>query len=244
MTSKSFTYIIVGEIFNFDGDITVEKTIIWDLDNTLYFETDEYKNKLNEATAEAAINEFKLPLDFQTATNLVKESYSVYRDGVEHFVRTYNLSHKELYIAYHKYKAKYIPMITPYNNIATKLKSLNCHQYIFSTSSRDICEKILKHIGLYDFFKDRFFSVEDFNVYKKNESSDVYKTLCDKINKNPKDCIFVDDSYSNLQYAKEIGMTTIRVYYKNNSAKDMDFIDSAYKGFDEIIDGLKKDYNC
>ena len=35
----------------------MEKTIIWDLDNTLYFETDEYKNKLNEATALAAIND-------------------------------------------------------------------------------------------------------------------------------------------------------------------------------------------
>ena len=230
--------------YNFNGDMTVEKTIIWDLDNTLYFETDEYKNKLNEATAEAAINEFKLPLDFQTATDLVKESYSIYRDGVEHFARTYNISHKDLYIAYHKYKAKYIPMITPYEDLLSKLQSLDCPQYIFSTSSRDICEAILKHIGLYEFFKDRFFSVEDFDVYKKNESSDVYKMLCEKIKKNPENCIFVDDSYSNLQYAKELGMSTVRIYYKNNSAKGMDFIDSAYKGIEEVINGLKTDYNC
>ena len=72
----------------------MEKTIIWDLDNTLYFETDEYKNKLNEATALAAIKEFNVPLDFKTATDLVKDSYSKYRDGVEHFARTYDISHK------------------------------------------------------------------------------------------------------------------------------------------------------
>ena len=221
-----------------------EKAIIWDLDNTLYFETDEYKNKLNEATAEAAINEFKLPLDFQTATDLVKESYSIYRDGVEHFAREYGLSHKDLYIAYHKYKAKHISMITPYKGLLEKLKELKHPQYIFSTSSKDICEKILKHIGLYDFFKDRFYSVEDFDTYKKNENSDVYQKVCDKIQKSPKDCIFIDDSYSNLQYAKELGMTTIRVYYKNNSAKDMKFIDSAYRGIEETILGLKNDYNC
>ena len=121
---------------------------------------------------------------------------------------------------------------------------MNCPQYIFSTSSRDICEQILKHIGLYEFFKDRFYSVEDFDVYKKNESSDVYSRLCEKIGVSPKDCIFVDDSYSNLDYGKQIGMTTVRIYYKNNSAKDMTFIDSAYKGIDECIEGLKNDYNC
>ena len=135
-------------------------------------------------------------------------------------------------------------MITPYEDLLSKLQSLDCPQYIFSTSSRDICEAILKHIGLYEFFKDRFFSVEDFDVYKKNESSDVYKMLCEKIKKNPENCIFVDDSYSNLQYAKELGMSTVRIYYKNNSAKGMDFIDSAYKGIEEVINGLKTDYNC
>lgn len=220
------------------------KTIIWDLDNTLYFETEEYKDKLNEATAIAAIKEFKIPLDLATATEKVRESYAIYRDGLEIFAREYNIPHKDLYVSYHNYKSELIKMIKPYQKLLESLQSINCPQYVFSTSSRDICEKILKHIGLYDFFKGRFFSVEDFNVYKKNESSEVYQRLCDKINNDPKNCIFIDDSYSNLDFAKELGMTTIRIYYKNNSAKDMSFIDSAYKGIEECIKGLKRDYNC
>lgn len=71
--------------------------------------------------------------------------------------------------------------------------------------------KILKHIGLYDFFAGRFYSVEDFDVYKKNESPDVYARLCQTIGVNPQECIFVDDSYSNLDFAKQCGMTTIRI---------------------------------
>ena len=220
------------------------KSIIWDLDNTLYFETEEYKNKLNEATALAAINEFKVPLDFATATQKVKESYSVYRDGLEIFAREYNIPHKDLYTSYHNYKSQLIKTIVPYENLLEKLQTIRCPQYVFSTSSRDICEQILKHIGLYDFFKNRFYSVEDFAVYKKNESSDVYAKLCEKIGLSPKDCIFVDDSYSNLDFAKKIGMTTIRIYYRNNSAKDMTFIDKAYKGIEECIIGLKEDFNC
>ena len=221
----------------------MQKTIIWDLDNTLYFETEEYKNKLNEATAYAAINEFNLPLDFTEATEKVKDSYSIYRDGLEIFSKQYGIPHKELYQSYHNYKSNLIDMIEPYQNLEQKLKSLNCPQYIFSTSSRDICEKILKHIGLYEMFKDKFYSVEDFDVYKKNESEDVYKKLCEKIGILPENCIFVDDSYSNLHYAKRIGMTTVRIYYRNNSSKYMAFIDSAYKGIEECIAGLKKDYN-
>lgn len=220
------------------------QTIIWDLDNTLYFETDEYKNKLNEATAKAAIEEFNIPLDFVTATEKVKESYSIYRDGLEIFSREYGIPHKDLYISYHNYKSELVSMIKPYDSLLKHLQELKCPQYVFSTSSKDICEKILTHIGLYDFFKNRVYSVEDFDVYKKNESSDVYRTLCSTINVKPEECIFVDDSYSNLHFAKQIGMTTIRIFYKNNSAKDMEFIDSAYKGIYNCIDGLKKDYKC
>ena len=219
-------------------------TIIWDLDNTLYLETDEYKNKLNEATALAAINDFNIPLGFEEATRKVKESYSTYRDGLEIFAREYGIPHKDLYIAYHNYKSDLVKTIKPYDKLLENLKQLNCNQYVFSTSSLDICEKILKHIGLYDFFAGKFYSVENFDVYKKNESSEVYQKLCNTIGVSPKECIFVDDSYSNLDFAKQIGMTTVRIFYRNNSAKDMNFIDSAYKGIYECIDGLKKDYHC
>jgi len=50
--------------------------------------------------------------------------------------------------------------------------------------------------------------------------------------------VFVDDSYSNLEYAKEAGMTTVRIYYKNNSAKDKTYIDYAYKGIESFLDAV------
>lgn len=163
---------------------------------------------------------------------------------MEIFSREYGIPHKDLYVSYHNYKSELVKTIAPYEGLLENLKSLQCPQYVFSTSSKDICEKILKHIGLYDFFTDKFYSVEDFDVYKKNESPDVYTRLCQTIGINPQECIFVDDSYSNLDFAKQCGMTTIRIYYGNNSAKDMPFIDSAYKGIEECIAGLKKDYGC
>ena len=93
-------------------------------------------------------------------------------------------------------------------------------------------------MGLYEFFKDRYYSVEDFGVFKKNENAKVYYDYCKKINVDPKDCVFVDDSYSNLEFAKETGMTTVRIYYKNNSAKDKTYIDYAYKGIESFLDDV------
>ena len=40
------------------------KVIVWDLDNTLYRETPEFHDLLDEITAKAAIEDLKLPLNF------------------------------------------------------------------------------------------------------------------------------------------------------------------------------------
>ena len=96
----------------------------------------------------------------------------------------------------------------------------------------------MKHLGIYDFFYGKFYSVEDFGVFKKNKNADVYYRFCEKIGKNPEDCVFVDDSYSNLEFAKETGMTTVRIYYQNNSAKDKKYIDYAYKGIESFLEDV------
>ncbi len=220
-----------------------KKNIIWDLDNTLYRITPEFADMLDEATAIAAIEDLGVDLDFDSAKAKVKESYLTYRDGGEIFVKEYGISPKDIFFAYHKRKP--IDPIVPYDNLLEKLEKLPCSQYIFSTSTREVCEKILKHIGLYDFFKGRFYSVEDFDSYKKNEDSKVYSKLCERINVDPHDCIFVDDSYSNLEFAKEIGMTTVRIYYNQNSAKDKKYIDAAYKGIESFLDDFPQQLkNC
>lgn len=216
-----------------------KKAIIWDLDNTLYRITPEFADLLDEATAIAAIKDLGVPLDFAQAKAKVKESYMTYRDGGEIFVQEYGVDPEAMFQAYHKRKP--IAPIVPYENLLEKLEALPNEQYIFSTSTREVCEKILKHIGLYEFFKGRFYSVEDFGTVKKNESSDVYQKLCNKIGVNPLDCIFVDDSYSNLEFAKEIGMTTVRIYYNANSAKDKTYIDAAFKGVNSFLDEYSKE---
>ncbi len=215
-----------------------KKAIIWDLDNTLYRITPEFADMLDEAMAQALVLDLGINMDITKCKELVKESYRVYRDGGEYFYQNYNIAPKDLFKYY--FNRKPVHLIEPYKNLAEKIKKIPYDQYIFTASNRVASEKILKHINLYDIFKDKFYSVEDFGVYKKNENAVVYKQYCDRINYDPKDCIFIDDSYSNLEFAKQTGMTTVRIFYRDNSAKDKKYIDMAFKGIDECIKALTK----
>ena len=196
----------------------------------------ERYNLLATATIKSKGIKKGLITDVNEAKKLVTESYRIYRDGGEIFYRDYGIKPKDLFVAYHKRKP--VEKIVPYDNLLDKIKKVPAEQYVFTASDRYASEKILKHLGLYEFFKDRYYSVEDFGVYKKNENSKVYKDFCKKINVEPTDCVFVDDSYSNLEFAKEAGMTTVRIYYHNNSAKDKTYIDYAYKGIESFLENI------
>ena len=213
--------------------------IVWDLDNTLYRETPEFHDLMDTITAEAAIEDLKLPLDMPTAKSLVTESYKTYRDGGEIFVRDFGVSPKEIFDAYHKRKEEHLEPIVPYRGLLERLQKLGCPQYIFSTSSRDACEAILKHLGLFEFFDGHFYSVEDFDCYKKNESADVYLKFCAKIGEKPQNCLFVDDSYSNLEFAKKAGMQTVRLCHGKPNDKATEYIDYAADNIDECLDLLE-----
>ena len=166
-----------------------KSVVIYDLDDTLYNKTDDFADILDTTMAEALVYDLGLKMDIKKAKELVTESYRIYRDGGEIFYRDYGINPKDLFIAYHKRKP--VEKIVPYENLIEKIKKVPAEQYIFTASDRYASEKILKHLGLFDFFKDRYFSVEDFGVFKKNENSDVYKEFCKRINVNPEDCVFV-----------------------------------------------------
>ena len=224
---------IVRSIFSV---VLGKNIVIYDLDDTLYNKTEEFADILDTVMAEALVYDLGLKMDVAKAKEMVTESYRIYRDGGEIFYRDYGINPQDLFIAYHRRKP--VEKIVPYDNLLAKIEKVPAEQYVFTASDRYASEKILKHLGLYEFFKDRYYSVEDFGVYKKNEDARVYREFCRKINADPTDCVFVDDSYSNLEFAKEAGMTTVRIYYHNNSARDKTYIDYAYKGIENFLEAV------
>ena len=219
-----------------------KKAIIWDLDNTLYPITKEFGNLLDEIMAKVAVEEFGVKLSFEEAVKTVRESYSKYRDGGQIFYDEYGIDKVDFYHAYSNNRKikEAVDKIVPVRGLPKKIKKIKLEQFVFSHSSRKTCEAIFKKIGLWEIFKERFYSVEDFGIFTKNSEPDIYLKLCKKIKQKPADCIFVDDSYSNLEPSKETGMTTVRIYYNDNSTGDKEYIDAAYKGVISFIDDFLK----
>ena len=176
------------------------KIIVWDLDNTLYRETPEFHDLMDQITAEAAIEDLHLPLKIDEAKAMVTESYRTYRDGGEIFVRKYGVSPKKIFDAYHKRKEHHLMPIVPYEGLLDKLENLRS--------------------------------------YKKNETADVYLKFCRTIGANPQDCLFVDDSYSNLECAKKAGLNTIRLCHGKPNDKASEYIDYAADNINECLDLL------
>ena len=157
-------------------------------------------------------------------------------------MQKFGISPKDMFEAYHKRKEMNLHPIVPYEGLLQHIEKLPCPQFILSTSSHDACEAILKHIGLYDFFAAKFYSVEEFDCYKKNESSDVYLKFCAAIGYKPEDCLFIDDSYSNLEFAKKAGMSTMRLCHGKPNDKCSEYIDIAVDNINECLDYLEKNF--
>lgn len=218
------------------NDLLNKTNIIWDLDNTLYRMSPEQHEGYDDAMAIALIEDLGIKMDFETVKQMVKDSYKKYRDGGMVFYKEHGIDDVELYNAYHDRLP--IELIKPYDNLLPQLSVLKQEQYIFTHAPHKAAKKTLEQIGLYEFFKDKIYSIEDFDYLKKNETPNVYYFLCEKIGVDPKDCIFVDDSYSNLKYPKQIGMTTVRLFYRENPEEEH-YIDYAYNGAFAFLDALK-----
>lgn len=218
-----------------------KKVIIWDLDNTLYRITPEFADNLDKLMAEALVFDLNVPMDVEEAKDFVKQSYKEHRDGGEYFYNEYGIDPIDLFFAYNRRIST--EMIVPEQELEEKIKEIKLEQYIFTASSLQTAKNILEHINLYEFFKGKIYSVENFKTVKKNDSPQVYIDLCKMIGCRPEECIFVDDSYSNLDMAKQAGMTTVRIYYNQNSAGDKEYIDYAYKGIMSFVEDFNNKSN-
>lgn len=219
-----------------------KKVIVWDLDNTLYRETPEFHKLQDELMAQVAIEDLGVNLDFDTAKQKVAESYRLYRDGGEFFIQEYGVSAKDLFELYHKRKQENLRYMTQYDDFLEKLQSLNCEQFVFSVNPVETSEEMLKHLGLYEFFKGKIYSVAQFGCYKKNENLDVYTKLCASIGVLPKNVVFIDDSYSYLEFAKKAGLRTVRLCHGKPNDCGVEYIDYAVNDIDECISLLKNEF--
>lgn len=91
------------------------------------------------------------------------------------------------------------------------LKDSGLHLVAFSNGPRKYCCKVLRTIGLFDFFGDEnIFAVTDVLPHCKPDRGS-FDFVLGRIGKKPEECVMVEDSMKNIRAAKSLGLKTILV---------------------------------
>ncbi|MBR5468310.1 MAG: HAD family phosphatase [Firmicutes bacterium] len=111
---------------------------------------------------------------------------------------------------------------------------------VLTSSSRIMCEAVLKNNGIYDMF-DQLFFCEEIGVNKSSEKAYIF--VADKLNISPEDIIVFDDLGQACESAKNIGMTTIGIEDEENIGEVLHLkriCDDVIVNFSEYYDKFEK----
>ena len=92
---------------------------------------------------------------------------------------------------------------------------------IIATNHLSVVRKFIVESFDIDYLDDLIISAE---IHKIKPNVDFYKYLLDKYKINPKELLFIDDNKENIDSAKNIGISTIKVERDTNIIQEIDLI--------------------
>lgn len=99
--------------------------------------------------------------------------------------------------------------VKPDVDLQRALSKCSQQRYIFTNSPISYAERVIKHLGLSDYF-DGIFSVE-MTDYKMKPDPHAFNRICDHFGFAANNAAMYDDQPLNLQTAKSLGMRTVLV---------------------------------
>ncbi len=102
-----------------------------------------------------------------------------------------------------------IPLKKGVKSYLQRLKSEGKQLFVLTASPHLVKNACLKRNGVFELFSE-LWSTDDFSFHKADAR--IYEEVCKKLQCEPKDVCFYDDSLTNLKTAKEIGIYTVGVY--------------------------------
>lgn len=187
------------------------KGIIWDLDNTLYRFTDEFKTHCNQAAAEAAL-EVGIDLSHADAFKIAERSEELYGYSMHIYVTDHGLSYADLHIPFHRRIDENI--IEPIEGALGALEKFKGHQVILTNASRCWAERALNYIGANHLFKEEeIIPIEDVDFVPKARDRDGFNRALEILNIPANDVLMVDDLDRNLVIPHQMGMQTVYMHH-------------------------------
>jgi FMN phosphatase YigB (HAD superfamily) len=219
------------------------KTIIWDLDNTLYKYNDMQVRLWHEGVVKFMQSK-GVEMEMEDAIALAHQGWIEHRDSNHYFIKNFGIDKNEAHIGMFKYIDQ--NMITPCEETPELMAFMDNHHHVILTyATKDWANRILEKTGLIDFFHPDFIlGAEDYNFEDKSHSPRGILTALDKIGGYASEAMFVEDTLPNLKTAKQ--HTDIYATYLHHNRptndNDLDDIDLCVQDTPELLKWFKDIY--
>ncbi len=217
------------------------KTIIWDLDNTLYPYTEEQIEHWHEATVRAAID-LGAPITLEAGLHQARQSFAEHNYSSKIFVDTYGLCPRKMHAGLHPYSnEKILPVCMLTQESFEALP--NVRHVVLTHAHRNWAERVLRHLGLRDFFEDDLImGLEDYGYEEKHASNRGILQSLDQTGCNPEHALFAEDTLRNLERAKATGIQTAYVHHGVTGDNDNrpPFVDHVFLNAADVMMTLSK----
>ncbi len=213
------------------------KAVIWDLDNTLYRFTEEFRHHCNLAAAKTA-QDLGIQLSYDDTFKLAQKSEAENGYSIHGYIVHHGFSYESMHVPYHDNIDE--TTIEIIEGVTEKMRALNLPQVILTNASRRWAHRVLKHIGLEDFFDDSMITaVEDVNFKAKSESRDGFNRALKALKLPAENVVMVDDLDRNLIIPHEMGLQTVYMAYNDPIADLPHYIDAQFDNALGLIEALK-----
>lgn len=211
------------------------KTVIWDLDNTLYKFTGDQIWAWNNAAANNAIK-YIPSLSYDEAFAMANKGWLEHRHSSHFFHVDYDLCPHETHINIIKSMDEKI--VIPCADTPNLFTTSPHRNVILTFATRDWALRVLEHSGLLEFFDDHdIFGAENYNFEDKAHSPRGIQMTLDTIGGNADEALFVEDTMPNLITAKK--HTNIKTAYLHHGRdvndNDRKYLDIVTKDTPELF---------
>lgn len=186
------------------GIISERRTLVFDLDHTLYSKASNFfekvENRMNVYIADA------LSVSYEDASHLRHEYFKQYGTTATGLMKHHAINFHEFMHETHQVPLDDIEYDVGLVEIFSKLPH---KKYIFSNGHAQHVDRMLDHLGL-TAYVDGVMCIERMNFIPKPAIS-TYEVLCERYQLNPLDIIYFEDLAKNLLPAADLGMSTVLI---------------------------------
>ena len=204
--------------------------LVFDLDGTLYPYSKEIENNVNSKSIDLFCR--YLSKSQSEVWQILQEIRAKGFYGTE-ISEDYGISKSEFI----EYVCDVdVSMLQPNQNLADKLSQITIPKFVFTDSTtKHVCDVLSQLQIPCDFFVD---IIDGHHTnYRYKYSKDGFEKFFERTQTIPQECVIFEDSYRNIEVAKQLGMQTVLIRSDKNDYPAADF---QFANIDDALDRFIK----